>query len=87
MAYYDPATGRMLTGQMVGGGTGASNDTIALAVAEAVGRCRNKTYKASPLAELKKLFQEFPQLKRDGWAVGQHPVSPLIELYVKETMG
>ena len=38
-------------------------------------------------AKLKQLFARYPQLKRDAWAVGEHPVSPLIDLYAKETLG
>lgn len=83
-AYFDPASGKMIAGKVVGVGHTANGDTIALAVTEAVGRCQNKRYKASPLVELKKLFEEFPQLKSDSWSVGEHPVSPLIELYVQE---
>ena len=38
-------------------------------------------------AKLKQLFATYPQLKRDAWAVGEHPVSTLIDLYAKETLG
>jgi len=62
-------------------------DEITQAVAEAVGRCKNKRYAGygRAMKELKHLFETYPQLKKDAWAVGEHPVSPLIDLLVKET--
>lgn len=86
-AYFDHATGKMVAGKMVGGRYTASGDTIDLAVSEAVGRCMNKRYKASALVELKKLLEEFPQLKSDSWTVGEHPCSPLIDIYVRQLFG
>lgn len=82
-AYFDPASGKMIAGKMVSGGKAASGNEITIAVEEAVFRAQNKKY-GSARKELAKLFQTYPQLKSDSWAVGQHPVSPLIELYVQE---
>jgi hypothetical protein len=87
MSFYDSDTGRMVTGQRITAGKAASGNEIADAVEEAVARCQNKRYAGSALKELNQLFDRYPQLKRDAWAVGEHPVSPLIELYVKETLG
>lgn len=86
MGYFDPDTGKMVSGQRAQTGKAASGNEIAMAVEEAVARCKNKKY-GSALKELKRLFTTYPQLKRDAWKVGEHPVSPLIELFVKEQMG
>ena len=83
MAYFDSASGKKVTGKVVGGGTRASNSEIAMAVQEAVFRAQHKKV-GSALNELRKLFKTYPQLKSDSWTVGEHPVSPLIDLYVKE---
>ena len=86
MAFFE-ADGKKVEGRLASVGRGVSSDEIATEVAEAVGRCQNKRYAGSALKELKQLFARYPQLKRDAWAVGEHPVSPLIDLYVKETLG
>ena len=87
MSFYDPDTGRMVTGQRITAGKTASGNEIADAVEQAVARCENQRYAGSALKELTQLFARYPQLKRDAWAAGEHPVSPLIDLYVKETLG
>jgi len=86
MAFYDPDTGRLIAGQRILAGKAASGNEIANAVEEAVARCQNKKY-GSALKELKRMFKTYPQLKRDAWAVGEHPCSPLVELYTKELFG
>ena len=86
MAYFDEG-GKKVAGRLASVGRGVPCDEIAREVAEAVGRCQNKRYAGSALKELKQLFATYPQLKRDAWAGGEHPVSPLIDLYVKETLG
>ena len=86
MAYFDKE-GKRVEGRLASAGKGVPTDEIMQAVSEAVGRCQNKLYKGSALKEVKVLFEKYPQLKRDAWAVGEHPVSPLIDLYVKETLG
>ena len=86
MAFFD-SDGKKVAGRLAAVGKGVPLDEITQAVAEAVGRCKNKLYKSSALKELKLLFEKYPQLKKDAWAVGEHPVSPLIDLYVKETVG
>lgn len=87
MAFYDPASGKFITGQVIGGTQATSGSEIAVAVAEAVGRCQNKRYKASPRKELERLLKTYPVLRGDAWTVGDHPVSPLIELFVQEVLG
>jgi len=86
MAFFAP-DGRKVEGRLASAGKGAPSDEITKAVAEAVGRCKNKLYKCSALKEMKALFAKYPQLKRDTWGVGEHPVLPLIDHYVKETLG
>jgi hypothetical protein len=83
MAYFDSASGKKVTGKVVGGGTRASNSEIAMAVQEACFRAQHKKV-GSALKELQKLFKTYPQLKSESWSVGEHPCSPLIDLYVKE---
>jgi len=87
MAYFDKE-GKKIEGRLASAGKGVPTDEIMMAVSEAVGRCQNKLYAGNGRAmkELKQLFETYPQLKRDAWAVGEHPVSPLIDLYVKETL-
>ena len=84
MAYFDPDTGKKVAGQLVQGKATSGNE-IETAVAEAVARCQNKKY-GSALKELKRLFATYQQLKRDAWLPFEHPCSPLIDLYVKETL-
>lgn len=86
MPYFDP-DGRKIEGRLASIGKGVPNSEIEQAVAEAVGRCKNKRYAGNGRAmkELKKLFETYPQLKRNAWEVGSHPVSPLIDLLVEET--
>jgi len=83
MAFYDSDTGKLIAGQRLVGSKMAKGNDIEDAVKEAVQRCQNKKY-GSPLNELKKLFSTYPQMKRDVWSVGEHPCSPLIDLYTKE---
>jgi hypothetical protein len=86
MAFFE-ADGKKVEGRMASLGKGVPLDEITQAVAEAVGRCQNKVYKGSALKEMQTLFAKYPQLKRDAWAVGEHPVSPLVALYTKELFG
>jgi hypothetical protein len=86
MAYFDPNTGMMITGQRMGGGRAASGNEIAIAVQEAVARCQHKKY-GSAKKELERLFKTYPQLKSGSWPVGGHPVCPLIELFAQEVLG
>lgn len=86
MAFFDP-DGKKVAGRLASVGKGVPLDEITQAVAEVVGRCKNKRYAGNGRAmkELKQLFETYPQLKKDAWAVGEHPVSPLIDLLVSET--
>jgi hypothetical protein len=86
MGYFDPKTGRMVSGQMMNGGRSATGSEIAVAVTEAVARCQHKKY-GSARKELERLFKTYPQLRSDSWPVGAHPVSPLIELFAREVLG
>ena len=85
MAYFEEG-GKKVAGRLASVGRAVSSDEIAIDVAEAVGRCQDKRFKKKgrTLKELKRLFETYPQLKSDAWGVGEHPVSPLIDLYVKE---
>jgi len=86
MAFFDP-DGQKVAGRLASVGKGVPSTEIEQAVAEAVGRCMNKRYagKGRAMKELKQLFETYPQLKKNAWKVGEHPVSPLIDLLVKET--
>ena len=86
MAYFDE-DGKKIAGRLASVGKNVPTDEITQAVTEAVGRCQNKRYAGDGRAmkELKQLFDTYPQLKRDAWKVGEHPVSPLIDVLVKET--
>lgn len=86
MAFFD-ADGKKVAGRLASVGKGVPMDEITHAVAEAVGRCKNKRYAGNGRAmkELKQLFETYPQLKKDAWAVGEHPCSPLIGILVDET--
>jgi hypothetical protein len=86
MAYFDEE-GKKVAGRLASVGRGVPSDEIAREVAEAVGRCKNKQYAGSALKELKLLFARYPHLKQDAWALDEHPVSLLIDLYAKETLG
>ena len=83
MAFFD-SDGNKVAGRLVLLGKGVQQDEISWEVAEAVERCRNKRYAGSPLNEIKLLFEKYPSFKGDTWAMGEHPVSPLIELYIME---
>ena len=86
MAFFDP-DGKKVAGRLAAVGKGVPLDEITQAVAEAVGRCKNKRYAGNGRAmkELKQLFETYPQLKKDAWAVGEHPCSPLIGILVDES--
>ena len=86
MAFFDP-DGRKVAGRLASVGKNVPMDEITLAVAEAVGRCKNKRYagKGRAMKELKLLFETYPQLKGDAWEPDEHPISPLIEQLVEET--
>ena len=86
MAFFDP-DGKKVAGRLAAVGKGVPMDEITQAVAEAVGRCKNKRYAGNGRAmkELKQLFETYPQLKKDAWAVGEHPCSPLIGILVDES--
>jgi hypothetical protein len=88
MAFFGP-DGQKVAGRLAFAQKGVPRDEIATEVAEAVGRCQNNRYtrEGRALKELKRLFETYPLLKRDAWGVGEHPVSPLIDLYVKELFG
>lgn len=86
MAYFDE-DGKRVIGRLATAGKGVPSTEIEHAVAEAVGRCKNKRYagKGRAMTELKQLFSQYPQLKKNGWGLWEHPVSPLIAQLVEET--
>lgn len=83
MAYFDSATGKVMRGKVGSGTTLASRTEVDTAISEAVSRCKHKKY-GSARKELAKLLTTYPHLKRDAWEIGEHPLSPLIELFVEE---
>ena len=86
MAFFD-VDGKKVEGRLASVGKGVRLDEIMQSVAAAVGRCQNKVYKGSALKEMQALFMKYPQLKKDAWAVGDHPCSQLVELYARELFG
>ena len=84
MAYFDATTGKVVSGKVGGQGATASRTEVETAVAEAVARCGNKKY-GSARKELERLLKTYPQLKRDSWPAGQHPLTPLVELFAIQT--
>jgi hypothetical protein len=83
MAYFDSKTGKVVTGKVMGAGTLASKSEVETAISEAVSRARHKKY-GSARKELARLLTTYPQLKLDAWEVGEHPLSPLVELFAQE---
>ena len=82
MAFYGP-NGEKVSGRKMSGG-GQSEALWAIDIASAVGRCERG---ASAKEEMATLFRRYPQLKEDRWKVGEHPMSPLLDWFVKQTMG
>lgn len=81
--YYN-TRGEFVEGHLMGGEVGTATSAINHEVDEAVARCRNG---ASAKREMVLLYQKYPHLKQNRWAVGEHPLSPLLGEYVIETLG
>ena len=82
MAFYGP-NGNKITGKKMSGG-GNIEAIWEIDIAAAVGRCEQG---GSAKQELANLLKKHPMLKEDKWQVGEHPLSPLMDYYVRETMG
>jgi hypothetical protein len=81
--YYN-ARGEFVEGHLHGGDSGTATSAINHEVDEAVARCRNG---ASAKREMMLFYQKYPHLKQNRWAVGEHPLSPLVNEYVIEIFG
>ena len=78
---YFNARGEFVSGHLMGGEGGTASNAINHEVDEAVARCRNG---ASAQREMLLLFKRHQHLKQDRWAVGEHPLSPLLSEYVRQ---
>jgi hypothetical protein len=81
---YFNARGEFVEGHLIGGETGTTTSALNHEVDEAVSRCRGG---ASAQREMLLLFKKHPHLKQNSWAVGEHPLSPLITEYTNQTLG
>jgi len=80
MAFFDP-DGKKVAGRLAAVGKGVPLDEITQAVAEAVVRCERG---ASAKEEMATLFKRYQQLKENRWEPFEHPMSPLMEWFVKQ---
>ncbi len=80
--YFGP-DGKKVIGQKMSGG-GHSEALWEMDIAVAMGRCERG---AKAKDEMQALFKRYPQLKEDRWKVGEHPMSPLVAWFTKQTLG
>lgn len=80
--FYSP-NGEKISGKKLTGG-GTTEAIWAVDIAAAVGRCERSS---SAKEEMSALFQKYPQLKADKWKVGEHPLSPVLDWFVKKKFG
>lgn len=85
MPGYWTSKGTYVEGHRIGSTGGVETDRINCEVEAAVARCRDNG--ASAGKELRVLFGRHPQLREDRWEMGMHPLSPMIEWFVKESLG
>jgi hypothetical protein len=81
---YFNARGEFVEGHLMGGQVGTTTSAINHEVDEAVSRCRGG---ASAHREMVLMFKKHPHLKQDRWEVGEHPLSPVLAEYVRQTLG
>ena len=82
MAFYGP-NGEKVSGRKMSGG-GQSEALWEIDIAAAVGRCERG---ASAKDEMATLFKRYPQLNENRWKPFEHPMSPLMDWFVKEKFG
>jgi galactokinase len=84
MPFYD-SKGNLVSGAKVGGkgGGGSAVSIVATEVDASVARVKEG---ASARDEMLALFRKHPFLKEDKWEVGEHPLSPLLEWFVKQQL-
>lgn len=83
MAYYTPK-GTLVQDHKMDGSKGEETSVIEMEISAAAARCGQG---ASAKQELATLFKKHPLLKDDKWQMGEHPVSPLIEWFTRQTLG
>lgn len=82
MPFFDSKGNRVVGAKVGGGGSGGNSvSVVGTEVNAAVQRCREG---GSAKKEMLALFQKYPMLKEDRWEVFEHPLSPLIDEFVKE---
>lgn len=81
---YFNACGEYISGHLMGGDGGMASHAINHEIDEAVARTGSG---GSAQRELRLLFNKYQHLKQDRWAVGEHPLSPLISEYVIQVLG
>lgn len=80
--------GDFVSGATIGGG-GVDGDKTGFVSVEVAAACdRVKKGVSTPLDEMRRLFADYPVLKDDDkWSVGEHPISPLLDLYCFSLFG
>jgi hypothetical protein len=86
MAGFYDSRGNFIEGATVGGGRVSPPDTAELEaeVTAAVLRCSQG---ASARDAMAYFYRTYPHLREDLWEIGEDPLSPLMDYYVKETLG
>ena len=84
MAPYFNQRGDMVEGHLLDGTKGETTSVIAMEIDGAV--MRVKQGESTAKKEMASLLKKHPVLKSDKWQVGEHPLSPLVDYFVKETM-
>jgi len=84
MAPYFNQRGDKVEGHLLDGTRGATTSIIDSEIDGAIMRVKQG---GSAKTEMAMLLQKHPILKTDKWQTGEHPLSPLVEYFVKETMG
>ena len=86
MSPFFDSKGNLVSGAKVAGG-GAGATTVSVVQTEvdaAVERCKQG---ASARNEMLALFNKYPMLREDRWQVFEHPLSPLVDAFVKQMFG
>jgi hypothetical protein len=82
MGTFFVPNGERVTGQKISGG-GNTEAIWAVDIAAAAGRCERG---GSARDEMAAIFKKYPQLKDSRLAAGEHPISPVVDWYVKQQL-
>jgi len=85
MAPYFNQRGDMVEGHLLNGTKGESTSVIDMEVDVAV--MRVKQGESTAKEEMASLLKKHPILKSDKWQTGDYPLDPLMDLFIKETLG